>query len=117
MFTFFMFWDKLHVSDNDSVIAIVSRYDEDSKDGPSDCTRSSPDSEGVFDEDKDEEEALEIRNPSSRRSSNFVPLHHREDVRDGVLPLVLEFSWSIDVETPFACVSCVGRWGCECCSV
>lgn len=86
----FMFWDKLHVSDNDSVIAIVSRYDEDSKDGPSDCTRSSPDLEGMFDEDKDEE-ALEIRNPSSRWSSNFVPLHHGEDMRDGILPLVLEF--------------------------
>ena len=48
---------------------VASRYDEDEEDGPSDCTRSSSDSEGVFDEDEDEE-VLEIRTPSSRRSSN-----------------------------------------------
>ena len=72
MFTSLMLWDKLCISDNDSaVIATASGYDEDPEDGPGDCTQSSSDPECAFDEDQDEE-VLEIRTPSLRRSSKLI---------------------------------------------
>ena len=70
VFTSSMLWDRLRVSDNVSVVIVIaSRHNIDSEDGPDDCTRSSSDSEGMFDEEEDEE-VLGTRTPSSRRLSN-----------------------------------------------
>ena len=56
-----------------------SRYDEDEEDGPGDDTRSSSDSEDVFDEDEDG--VLEIRTPSRRSSNSSSDGTYRESVR------------------------------------